>query len=465
MILGIFILVVALVLSSIAAFYSIVGLVAIFAAAVLPIILMGATLEVAKITVTVWLHNNWQRCRWPMKVYLTAAVFALMFITSMGIFGFLSKSHVEQAADVKGNALLIENIDREIETQRKLITDSNTVVAQLDAAVASLLAADRIRGSSGSLAVRSQQRVEREQLSTAVAAANAKIAELSQQKLPLQQSLQKLETEVGPLKYIAALIYGDNPSANLLESAVRGVIILLVTVFDPLAIMMVLAATESFRWHAESKVLQNLKKTEAVEPRHPLPKKRWRAIDRATAPTVEPDDPAEFVEPVREEIQPTPVSEEVEPAAAKKDPEEPTTVVGKRLVSDMAELDRQQTVEGHVQIGDKYYHADTLSEMLKALPGQANTGIKFGVTFPSRPKINEMYLRVDYLPTRLFRFDGQDWVLVDKETTNRPIYDQAYIEMLITKIGQGEYSPSWLTETERAQIEKILQSDLNQTGA
>lgn len=466
MALGVFILIVALVLSSIAAFYSIVGLVAIFSAAALPIILMGSTLEVAKISVTVWLHNNWGRCKWPMKTYLTAAVFALMFITSMGIYGFLSKAHIEKAADVGGNTLLIENIDREIDTQKRLINDANTVVAQLDTAVASLLAADRIRGAGGSLSVRNQQKRERDQLSKTIAEANNKIAELSQQKLPLQQSLQKLETEVGPLKYIAALIYGDNLNASLLESAVRGVILLLVAVFDPLAIMMVLAATESFRWHAEKQLAASRPTGHEARPKHT---KRWAPIDRSKPQKEQPveDPPAEASSPTQlaEELIETASGEILSEPALEFEPAEVSS--SKRLVSDMAELDRQQSQEfhDHVQIGGKYYHANTLSKMLKDASDKATTGVKFGVTFPSNPKINEMFLRVDYLPTRLFRYDGTKWVAADKESTTQPLYDQAYIEMLITKIGQGEYNPNWLAETERAQIEKILQSDLNQKGA
>jgi hypothetical protein len=327
-----------------------------------------------------------------------------------------------------------------------------------------LLAADRIRGAGGSLSVRNQQKRERDQLSKTIAEANNKIAELSQQKLPLQQSLQKLETEVGPLKYIAALIYGDNLNASLLESAVRGVILLLVAVFDPLAIMMVLAATESFRWHAEKQSAARQQPESVARPKHI---RRWAPIVRTKTQKDQPaeDPPAEAPPPLAEELIEPESGEILSEPALEFEPAEVSS--SKRLVSDMAELDRQQSQEfhDHVQIGGKYYHANTLSKMLKDASDKATTGVKFGVTFPSNPKINEMFLRVDYLPTRLFRYDGTKWVAANKESTTQPLYDQAYIEMLITKIGQGEYNPNWLAETERAQIEKILQSDLNQKGA
>jgi len=114
MFLAILVLLVALSLSGIAAYYSIIGLAAIFAAAVIPIIIMGGILEVAKLTVTVWLHQHWGRARWVMKLYLVPAVAVLMFITSMGIFGFLSKSHIEQTSANTESLVQVERIVSEI---------------------------------------------------------------------------------------------------------------------------------------------------------------------------------------------------------------------------------------------------------------------------------------------------------------------------------------------------------------
>ena len=128
-------LVVALSLSSVAAFYSIVGLAAIFSGAAVPIIIMGSILEVAKLVVTVWLHEYWHRCRWVMKVYLVPAVGVLMLLTSMGIFGFLSKAHLDQAMPVGDIATKLEIIDQKIQAQQDNINSAKTVLKQLDDAV------------------------------------------------------------------------------------------------------------------------------------------------------------------------------------------------------------------------------------------------------------------------------------------------------------------------------------------
>ena len=128
-------LTVALSLSMIAAFYSIMGLAAIFAAAVIPIVVMGSILEVAKLTVTVWLHEHWLRCRILMKMYLTTAVMVLMLITSMGIFGFLSKAHLDQAVPAGDVAAKVALFDDKIATEKSNIATSRTALKQMDAAV------------------------------------------------------------------------------------------------------------------------------------------------------------------------------------------------------------------------------------------------------------------------------------------------------------------------------------------
>ena len=418
MLLGLLILFVALALSGIAAYYSIIGLTAIFAAAVIPIIVMGGVLEVAKLACTVWLHQNWQRARFVMKLYLVPAVAVLMFITSMGIFGFLSKSHIEQSAmgteqieqvkviddkllraqakverwnteigrlnrgetsgridglitreqeridkankriqpqidaensKVKGLRL---QADKEIAQQNKRLGDAQKRtsgdiaiaekrLAQLDKDVAAYTSQGTTTGGVFTADVdnvkkgnqlRASQKPERDQLEKAIAkakrteigvasrvqreitninkrlaeqikgveanvakirtgitktidSANANIAKytleagssnknvdvrikelelnieniqpqidgLREEKFVFEKQYRQFEAEVGPVKYIAQLIYGDNPDQNLLESAVRWVIILIVAVFDPLAIMMLLAATETFAWRRQDK--------------------------------------------------------------------------------------------------------------------------------------------------------------------------------------------------------------------
>ena len=236
----------ALAIAGVAAWYSIVGLMAIFAGAVIPIAIMGAVLEVGKLVTAAWLHQNWQKTRWWMKTYLTTAVFLLMFITSLGIFGFLSKAHLEHSISTGGtNELRIANLERQIGNQQRIITDSEKVLGQLDQTVQVLLDADRIRGRSGALATRKDQAEERSTLNESIDTAYARIEQYQTELTPLQQESLAIEVEVGPLKYIAELIYGDE-AEDYFDEAVRWVIILLIITFDPLAVVLLLAATQGF---------------------------------------------------------------------------------------------------------------------------------------------------------------------------------------------------------------------------
>jgi hypothetical protein len=154
MIFGIITLITALTIAGVAAWFSIVGLMAIFSAAALPIAVMAGTLEVAKLVVASWLYRYWANTRWWMKTYLTAAVLVLMLITSMGIFGYLSKAHLDQAAVGGNNDLQMAQIQLRIDREQRKIDDASTVIAQLDQAVQALIDYDRIRGPDGSIAVR-----------------------------------------------------------------------------------------------------------------------------------------------------------------------------------------------------------------------------------------------------------------------------------------------------------------------
>ena len=244
----------ALAIAGVAAWYSIVGLMAIFAGAVIPIAIMGAVLEVGKLVTAAWLHQNWEKTRWWMKTYLTTAVFLLMFITSLGIFGFLSKAHLEHSISTGGtNELRIANLERQIGNQQRIITDSEKVLGQLDQTVQVLLDADRIRGRSGALATRKDQAEERSTLNESIDTAYARIEQYQEELSPLQQEKLAIEVEVGPLKYIAELIYGDE-AEDYFDEAVRWVIILLIITFDPLAVVLLLAATQGFSERRKSEM-------------------------------------------------------------------------------------------------------------------------------------------------------------------------------------------------------------------
>lgn len=237
-------LVVAIAISAVAAFYSIAGLVAIFSAAAIPIIIMGVVLEIGKLVTASWLYHNWKTVPFLLRTYLTSAVVVLMVITSMGIFGFLSKAHLDQTISVGDNTVIIERLEQKIAREQRNITDAEKVIAQLDQAVQVLMDYDRIRGDDGAIAVRQSQREERTQLELIIDESQDTIDELEGQKLELSKEQIALEAEVGPIKYIAELVYEDGQSN--LDEAVRGVILLLVFVFDPLAVLLLIAANMSF---------------------------------------------------------------------------------------------------------------------------------------------------------------------------------------------------------------------------
>lgn len=234
-------LLVALTLSGVAAWYSIIGLTAIFSASFWPVVIMGTTLEIGKVVTTAWLHRNWQTAPKAIKYYLTVAVVVLMFITSMGIFGFLSRAHIEQTVSTADNTVLIQQLDDKIERENKKIKDAETVVAQLDNTVKVLQDAQRLRGKDGAIAVREGQKEERASLQSVIDLSLKEIDKLQTERTTLAVEQTKLEAEVGPLKYIAELIYSETDK-NQLEAAVRWVIIILVFVFDPLALLLLIAA-------------------------------------------------------------------------------------------------------------------------------------------------------------------------------------------------------------------------------
>jgi hypothetical protein len=238
-----------LTISAVAVWYSVAGLVAIFAAAAVPIIIMGVTLEVSKLVATVWLKMNWSRAPVLMRTYLLTAIAVLMLITSMGIFGFLSKAHLDQAVPTGDIAAKVSIIDEKIKTERDNIEAARRALAQMDVTVDQTIArSSDEKGADKAVALRRSQQRERTALQNEIAAAQKKIAVYNEERAPIAKDLRAVEAEVGPIKYIASLIYGENPDANVLEKAVTWVIIIIVFVFDPLAVILLLASQYSFAW-------------------------------------------------------------------------------------------------------------------------------------------------------------------------------------------------------------------------
>ena len=235
----------AISISIIAAGYSIVGLSTLFAGAVVPIIAMGSALEVGKLVAASWLYNNWRNKLVPytIKMYLTFAVIVLIFITSMGIFGFLSKAHLDQVKPTSSNNIKIELIDKQINQEQLIIDRSNKTLSLLDQTLEKYIELEYV---SRGLKEREKQKEEREALTLAINNASDKISELTDKKAVLELEQDKIEAEVGPIKYIAELIYGEQ-AQDYFDKAVRWVIIVLIFVFDPLAVLLLIAANISLR--------------------------------------------------------------------------------------------------------------------------------------------------------------------------------------------------------------------------
>lgn len=234
-------------ISAVAVYYSVVGLTAIFAAAVIPIIVMGTTLEISKLIATVWLKQNWDICPATIKAYLLAAIAVLMLITSMGIFGFLSKAHLDQGVPTGDVAAKVALIDEKIKTERDNVDANKKALQQMDTQVDQMLGRTTdSRGANRAVQIRKQQAKERKSLQADIATAQATIAKLNEERAPIASELRKVEAEVGPIKYIASFFYGATDE-TILEKAVTWVIITLISVFDPLAVILLLASQISFQ--------------------------------------------------------------------------------------------------------------------------------------------------------------------------------------------------------------------------
>jgi hypothetical protein len=497
MFLSYFTLLTALSLSVVAAWYSILGLTAIFASAVIPIIIMGSILEVAKVTVTVWLHEYWHRCRLLMKCYLVPAVFMLMVITSMGIFGFLSKAHSDQNL-ISGDVLSkIAIYDEKIKTQKENIEANRKALKQMDEGVDSVLgrSADE-KGADKAVALRRAQQKERVRLQNEILQSQKSIAELNDARAPIAAEVRKIEAEVGPIKYIAAFIYGDNPDANLLERAVRWVIIILVVVFDPLAIMMVLASTESMKWERERRrqpayepddgpltdqQIEQLRET--AEPELPTGK----VVETSQLFTDPGEHPADTFDHEVEgkdsadphppgwmygDLQSNPLNDQqIEEVVAEFDQlrAQPVEFDQDYLNAVAQDIESEDHDDPGVKVAIKQWKSENPDKTIKEeraklargkidqLPwmqliadndlGREPTS-GFGINFPASPIKGDTYMRVDSMPNVLYKFNGAHWIIVDKTLTDNYTYDDAYIEHLIAKLTSGEYDPDMLSDAE-----------------
>jgi hypothetical protein len=548
---GYFTLFVALLIEVVGAYYSITGLAAIFSGAVIPILIMGGVLEVGKVTAAVWLKNNWHRASVQFKLYLLPAVTLLMFITSMGIFGFLSKAHNDQnlvSGDVLGKIAIY---DEKIKIQKDNIESARKALQQMDAAVDQTMARSTSEnGADKATAIRRGQARERSNLQGEIARSQTEIVKLNDQRAPIAAEVRKVEAEVGPIKYIAKMIYGDNPDANLLEQAVVWVIMMIVAVFDPLALVLILAAQQSIRWaRGENKeeseprkiltrgeYLKRLKDkfstkfnknpqedssyTSTVDNLEPVvdqvevsdeyfreseSKEKLPVVDKkilfggfgfplSTHFADKFKTETETVQPVKEE-NPHALAHIVIPEIADDDPlhklakmmylggqsgVDEREIHAAHQAGDIDRLpwhdiehinnlpisdgERKQLIDRFVTSPPTtptptFYEIDPLALQADNAPTGITGEVKgFGTSFPGTPNKGDMFLRVDRLPSSLYKFNGNQWIEIDKALSDQHAYNNAYIDHLIEKISTGEYDPELLSDAERESIEQRLKN-------
>lgn len=518
-------LLVALTLSSIAAWYSIIGLTAIFAGAVIPIIIMGSALELAKITTTVWLRKYWKKASWILKLYLVPAVILLALLTSMGIFGFLSKAHLDQGVPTGDVAAKVALLDEKIKTERDNIETSRKALQQMDAQVDQMLGrTDTDKGAERAVAIRRQQQKERGALQADIAKAQATIASLNEERAPIASELRKVEAEVGPIKYIAALIYGDDPDQNILERAVRWVIILLVVVFDPLALVLVIGANQSREWDKQEIVDEpdehpvNMETLEALREHIDEPEKQEESdptINCYKCNTVLIDVPgigpfcpnkecdvADNTKGV--ELSFLPVTAEEEEVLKELESKQPVVVVVEKPEPTIEEL-MADTVEPEIVVKDdtpnfegikdvntgewvqtgpafeepkektQYVMDDTgyVSYKGRHMPmavfqdlypefflqedNGRNISTNFGITFPNKGRTGDVFVRVDVVPNRVYKYNGKQWIETQRNLTDTHLSNE-YLKFLVDKIASGEYDPSLLSENEQDAVQNYVKN-------
>jgi len=591
---------IALSISGVAIFYSVAGLATIFAASVVPIIIMGSVLEVGKLITAVWLHKNWKKAVWWLKTYLTVAVVILMFITSMGIFGYLSKSHIEQASASDDQIAKIEVLDDTIvrldskikrwddeierlssgdinntrvdnliqreqdaldtinvaidkekqEYRTQASTDINAINNKLtqyrdntkDEIVSineqlktcfscadeqqalkdtkSALAGNEASATSNISSIKRQLSVDlsniAQQYTSQLAPINQRINELKTQsssktqdidvristlesniqtaqatlssnredKTVLESKFRKLEAEVGPVKYIAEFIYNKKADRNMLEEAVRWVIVTIIFVFDPLAVLLLIASQYSFE---ETKRKNNPKPPTPTQPINPTKREhdytelvgrtykgKWHPddapvpsntqIEQAVYDKVELiseifkgaqyEDVADDSTPTKTKIvkqkEPTKTNKKAIKQAVKKITPTKTpkrSAINKKINSKVSDKDitvitamiESVSNDDYIPYAGKMHRKQAFAMMHPEFLTDVRSTVDFGIAFPENVANATIFLRTDFLPTKLFRFNGESWVELDKALLRESAYSRKYIEHLIEKINEHDY--------------------------
>lgn len=471
----------ALSMAAVAATFAIYGIVAIFAGLPHFALIMGVVIELGKVVGVSWLYRNWNEPT-KIKYFMTPLVAIAMLLTSMGIFGLLSKAHLEQTAPVGSNQLQIERLDQQIQREMTTITDSDTIISQLDQTVQVLINYDRIRGDDGAIAVRESQSQQRDLLREAIDTAQNRINDLEDQKLVLTQELQAIELEVGPVKYIAELLYGNDTSQ--IEQAVRLVIIAFIFVFDPLAILLLMAANYSLdrrkmdRIKPEPSQEQKTDPPEIPEPSSPSDVANINDNIIPTNQTIA-DIPLSEVTSGTEEIATTDAyntnSIDIDDylAGFEQDIDAQEALATAKSLLDTEHrkpdsLDENtdaipplaiDTGNGYIHYNNHLYQDAALRELNPDL-FKGTYGKSYGSSFPNIAKKAQLFIRTDFTPHRVFKFDGNKWIQQSKGIRSI-IYPLDYIKHLVDIIDKNEYDISLLSNDENLQIAAYLESSAN----
>jgi hypothetical protein len=602
----------ALTISGVAIFYSVSGLAAIFSAAVIPIIIMGGVLEVSKLVTAVWLHRYWQIATWWLKAYLSIAVVVLMLITSIGIFGFLSKAHDTASGNATEAIATVTRIDGQIAreenrieiledritgissgtrfdvtssiTQQETIRDGawdrvqddidyaqgqidrlRDQLATLDSAVNELRnkGVEVIETDAGGTFRRAetetidyvaqaevlyqQQKPQRDsidedidnqqsnidsyrlQAENTINSANAEINRLRNQstssqdddlsqidewnlqidgiyntidglkdeKFESEQAVRLVESEVGPIRYIAEFFTGtEDADASLLETAVSWLIMVIIFVFDPLAVLLLIASQYTFEQRRKEKFpegeptlkkpepfkesLINQELEEAVEhfarpeldftslqTRIELAKKAvndWEESQKILEgkASAEQDQVIEPVsEPVEKQLE---MDFDAEPEVIDEVIKPKPPIIATEIETDGVTVEKiaKSEPEGDYMLDPegRSIHKDALKslhpELFLNIDSERASSTKFGTVFPPQAIKGDIFVRVDQMPNRVYKFEGNNWIEVQKEISDTYLYDEEYIKHLVSKIQTGEYDVDLLSDSERQQIEIYL---------
>ena len=267
----------ALALSGIAAYYSVIGLAQIFPGSYWPIVIMGSVLEAAKLVTVSWVYDNWKTTFSALKLYFLVAVVLLMAITSMGIFGYLSKAHIEHSSTIAPQAAKVEIYEEKIKVIQSQIERNNKNLSQYDEAVDQIMGRSKDeKGAERANQVRKAQQKDRERIIAETKRLQKEIQTLTEEKLPLSLEVKKAESDLGPIKYVAEVVYGTQ-DRDIIDKAVRLVIFIIIIVFDPLAVLLLIAANQTYKRYKEDdteKQVIKKKKNDTI-------KSKWTAPNRS----------------------------------------------------------------------------------------------------------------------------------------------------------------------------------------